>query len=207
MGRYDPEDGRFSPVSRSLPNDTDVANSMTTYLPPRRLDRGFPSGRPGSRPPGGPGFYGPPARPPPPGQDFRRFGGMPPEPVWYIAGLAHFRAGAMQLSNERLNPLLHSDSPFPWTRFALPVQAMAYHSLGQTAAAKTTLQAAEDALDEWCSTLQDQGLEQLPLPWFDFLECLLLYREAHELIQGQLPPEEERLTQLEQHALATLRNK
>ena len=109
------------------------------------------------------------------------------------------------LINQYLNWLMESNSRFPPLRIALPFLAMTHHGLGQTDQADATLTDAAAALDEWSSTLQESGIAQLPIPWFDYLECLILYREAHQLIRQSAPPPDARLTLLEQDALATLR--
>ena len=160
-------------------------------------------GRPQGPPAGGADFPGPPM--------------LPIELQWYACGLAHYRAGYSDRAIVRLRQVLDSQSPFPGTRTALPVLAMAYHQAGQKAQAAQALSDAEKFLDEGAEALLERNFQRrapggypasrVPgrLPWFDFLECLLLYREAHEQIGGQRPAANSRIVGLEERALALLR--
>ncbi len=161
----------------------------------------------GDRPPNGerPPNRGQPGGPNQPGGEFRMPRGLPWEVQWYIAGLAHYRAGETEKSLELLRRAAESNPRFSVGRIALPVLAMAYHDAGQAAEADKALSDAAQALDEWTRALYEGSFATLPIPWFDYLECLILYREAHERVRGTPPPADPRLDEIEQRALATLR--
>ncbi|HUY90123.1 MAG TPA: serine/threonine-protein kinase [Pirellulales bacterium] len=147
----------------------------------------------------------PPGGPPEGGRDFGPPGRFPPELLWYAAGLAHYRAGEIERALERLKQVVESEFRFPPTRIVLPVLAMARHASGQMAEAERTLAEAGQALDEWTSALREDAPVQLSIPWFDFIECWLLYREAYERIRGTPLAASERLAEFERRALAALR--
>src|SRR5262245_10702447 len=44
----------------------------------------------------------------------------------------------------------------------------------------------------------------MPIPWFDWLECLMFYREARLLLTGSAPAEDPRLRTVRERALAAL---
>ncbi len=172
----------------------------------KNLDRPEPP-FPGPRPE----FPFDPRRPEPPdgpgrmGGEFPRYRRFPAEFQWYAVGLVYYRAGDPSRALEYLRRVVPSDSRFPPARMALPVLAMTYFAAGKVAEAEAALEDAGKTVDEWLTAVEGGGLQQLPFPWFDFLECLIFYREAHELIRHTSPPQEERVDRLEQQALATLR--
>ena len=123
----------------------------------------------------------------------------------YVAGLAEFRAGHYEKAIEQLNRAIAQKSPREVERMAVPVLAMAYQAIGRDEQAKRALDGAARLFDEWTTVLLKKSAESLPLPWFDFVEFVVLYREAHVRIAGGLPPHYARLTDGEQHALEMLR--
>jgi hypothetical protein len=141
---------------------------------------------------------------PPPGGEFLRPLGLPLQVQWYAAGLAHFRAGEFGKALEFLQRAAKSESWLPHSRLALPVLAMTNHAMGQQVEAEAALADAETVLDKWLSALENNDLSQPSLPWFDIVECVILYHEAHELIRGSRPPDDGRLEKLERNALALL---
>jgi Flp pilus assembly protein TadD len=162
---------------------------------------------PGSPPfPPRPPDHEPPGNRPPPGREppWRR--GLPAEFLWYAAGLAHFRAGDFEPAVQRLRQAADAGLRFPSGRAALPLLAMAHHGLGQDAEAEHALTEARQALDEWTSALSEGGLEKLPVPWLDPLECHILFCEASSRIRGSEPPDRDRLDQIEQRSLAAMRS-
>jgi tetratricopeptide (TPR) repeat protein len=130
---------------------------------------------------------------------------LPKELLSYVSGLAEYRSGNSEAAVKALTKVVNSQSRFLPPRIALPVQAMAYWELGRKSDAQKALSAAWAAIDEWTSAaLRGGGFEQLSVGWWDYLECLLLYREAHELIRGELPPSDARLAQIERQATSIL---
>jgi serine/threonine protein kinase len=152
----------------------------------------------------------PPPRPrpaPPPGpvdQRSRQFG-PPLELQWHAAGLAHYRAGDPGRAIQRLEQVVRSPWPFASTKTALPVLAMAYHADGHSADAEQALADAEIALNAWADILADGTLEELQIPWFDFIECVLLYEEAQHVIRSESPQRDLRLITFESRAAKLLR--
>ena len=59
-------------------------------------------------------------------------------------------------------------------------------------------------LDDWTAKLADGTTKSLPLLWFDFIECLLLTREANQLIETKPLPDDPRLAAFEIKALAAI---
>jgi len=46
----------------------------------------------------------------------------------------------------------------------------------------------------------------MPIPWFDWIECLVLFREAKILITGFAPPDDPRLREVEARAIGAIRS-
>ncbi len=176
--------------------------------PPRQ------GGPPGSQPPGPrpggeprpPRGDGPPMGngPPGPGMGPPRFMGMPEGLQMYVAGLAHLRSGQSEQAIDRLERAERSQPFWPASRITSPALAMAYHQAGRGDDANRALSEATQALNEWTTTLTENGLAYLSIPWFDYIEFLVLYDEAHRRIKGTPPPVDERLQQFEQQALEAL---
>jgi hypothetical protein len=124
---------------------------------------------------------------------------------WHAAGLAHYRAGNSDRAIERLEQVVKSPWPFASTKTAWPVLAMAYHAEGRSADAERALAEAAAALNAWFDMLADGSLAELPVPWFDFIECVLLYEEAQQIVRGESPPRDARLAAFESRAVELLR--
>jgi len=138
-----------------------------------------------------------------------RFGGAawtdPRLPVMqYVAGLAQYRAGNAKRAVELLEPAVRDDSHWRASAISYPVLAMAYHALGRDREANEALSKAKVALDDWTAKLAAGSLKSLPLPWFDFIECILLTREANQLIEDKSLPDDPRLATFERKALASI---
>ncbi len=82
---------------------------------------------------------------------------------------------------------------------------MAYHRTGQPDKAREALVSAERAINDWTQQQLQDPIGIMSVPWFDWLECLCLYREAHTLITGEAPPADPRLQTLEDRALAAIK--
>jgi tetratricopeptide (TPR) repeat protein len=122
----------------------------------------------------------------------------------YVAGLAQYRAGNAKRAVELLEPAVRDDSRWRAGAIGYPVLAMAYHALGRNREAGEALAKAKAALDDWTAKLAAGSLKSLPLPWFDFIECILLTREANQLIEGKPLPDDPRLATFERKALASI---
>src|SRR5262249_22016383 len=82
--------------------------------------------------------------------------------------------------------------------------AIAYHRLGRADEARRALASAEKAIDRWTEALFRGPVGTMPIPWFDWLECLIFYREAKVLLTGSPPAEDPRLRTVRERALAAL---
>jgi hypothetical protein len=132
--------------------------------------------------------------------------GMPYGVNLYVTGWAHYRADDFDLAIERLEQSKSRDPRWPGNRIGYPLLAMAYHRAGQHEKARTTLAMAESTLDGWIAQLSESSAFQLPIPWFDWIEYLTLYREADLLILGYGPPLDPRLRDAHRRALDAIRN-
>jgi serine/threonine protein kinase/uncharacterized protein HemY len=133
----------------------------------------------------------------------------------YVLGAAQYRAGKFPEAVRRLRRSLAAAPNYPARALNYPVLAMAYHRLNRPAEARQALEEAARAIDQWTREryetrgkdwVIDLGAEaSWPVPWWDWLECRLLYREARLLIDGALPPDDARLGVLRARAFAGLR--
>jgi serine/threonine protein kinase/tetratricopeptide (TPR) repeat protein len=133
----------------------------------------------------------------------------------YVLGMAHYRAGHYEQAVRRLRESLAKGTGWSGAGLNYPVLAMAHYRLGQGALARQALHQAALAIDQWTrDRYQSQkgywahhlgAVGFWPIPWWDWLECQLFYREAKELIDGAAPLEDPRLRVLRARALAGLR--
>jgi tetratricopeptide (TPR) repeat protein len=92
---------------------------------------------------------------------------------------------------------------------------MAHYRLGQVADARKALEASARVLDHWTEERYRGGdrhwvvhlgaAAYWPVPWWDWLEGRLYYREAKLLIDGAPPPDDPRLHVLRARGFAGLR--
>ena len=185
--------------ARALAERIDETSRHHTAPDRRRMPP--PDGPPAQRPrPETPDRGGPPDRAGPP--PMRMW--PPVELQWYAAGLAHYRAGNDQLALERIQAVQANDSEMPSVHAVLPLAALTHWRMGDAQAAEESLAQAEAVLADWTVRLSEGPPPQLPLPWFDFLEFVLLYREAHQQIRGSAAPADERMTAIESQAMSML---
>jgi len=168
------------------------------------------------RPPGGPrgerGFG--PLQPPPsngqvkgrgekmdsPRRGFRR-GRRPYEVTLYVSGVTYYRAKQFDKSIETLLRSNRDDRGWPGRGLTYPMLAMAYHQDGSDQEANQALAAAKRQYNQWAEQMAEGGVGEMPLPWFDWIEFVTLYREASELIVGETPQEAEALQLVKHQAL------
>jgi hypothetical protein len=131
-------------------------------------------------------------------------GWFPRAPALYVAGLAHYRAGKYNASLQRLREAQTAEPGWPLPSVIYPVLAMAHHRAGQVDQARQALASAEKAIDQWTVKMLQGGVGTVPFPWFDWIECLFLYREASVLITGSVPASDPRLDTMERHALEAI---
>ncbi len=133
----------------------------------------------------------------------------------YLLGAAQYHAGQYEPAVRRLRESLLAHPDWTGRAISYPVLAMAYHRLGQTAEARQALDAAAEALDRWIrdryQSYENNWITHLgatgdwPIPWWEWLECQLYYREAKVLIDGSAPGDDPRLHVLRARAFAGLR--
>ena len=193
---------QFQRQSRQMPN----GNQGNTLGPdPSRRhgghdephEGGFESQKRG-QPPNGPRQFGNPL-------DHRRFGALPTGVGLYILGLAHYRAGHYDQAIDQLRASMTDDPHWRHKSIGYPALAMACFRAGKIEDAKDALNAANQALDEWTSSLLLAELGATPIPWFDYVECILLHREATLLLSGTPPAVNAHWIKLQERAQDAIR--
>jgi eukaryotic-like serine/threonine-protein kinase len=182
------------------------------HLPPfgdgPPLPRGFgpPNGK--RRPPGfGPSNgRGAPFDKPPNGRR-SRMSWLPRGASLYVTGWAQFRAGQFDRAIELLEQSNDADGGWPSRGIGYPLLAMAYQRSGRGIAAREALAAAERTIGQWNKEMADRPVGTMPRPWFDWIECAVLFREANILITGFAPPDDPRLRAIEQKAQNSLQER
>jgi tetratricopeptide (TPR) repeat protein len=140
---------------------------------------------------------------PPPGPP-RGIGWFPRTPALYLSGLAHYRAGHPDQAIRLLQEALTAEPQWPGRVTSYPILALAYHRTGQTEKARTALASAGKMLDRWTEEMVQGIVGAVPIPWFEWIELLLLYREAHLLLTGSAAPTDPRHRLLEQQGLTAI---
>ncbi|MGB0597079.1 MAG: protein kinase domain-containing protein [Rubripirellula sp.] len=119
----------------------------------------------------------------------------------YVTGWAQLRAGNFERAIEHLQ-LAGQDRQWPDSDLVHGLVAIAQYKLGEEELAMDSLARADQAVDRVMSRLE-------PAPksirlWFDFVERLLVHREATQLITGSLPRVDARMIAVQQDARALL---
>ncbi len=123
----------------------------------------------------------------------------------YVAGLAQYRAGEYEKAVTRLLESARSDQFGHNYTVGSPVLAMAYFRLNRIQEAQRALEQATETDYQWNSLIAAAPVGTMPLLWFDIVEFRLLHSEANWLINGTSLPEDQRLRNIEDRALAALR--
>jgi len=122
----------------------------------------------------------------------------------YVVGAAHYRGGRFEEAVSALGRSLEATSHLG-RALNFPVLAMALHRLDRTEEARQELANARDMLDAWASESFGNPANFVGTKfWRDGVECRLLYREAHRLIEGDAPPEDPRLVVVRGRAFTAL---
>ncbi|QDU56106.1 serine/threonine protein kinase [Aeoliella mucimassa] len=128
---------------------------------------------------------------------------MPGAVSSYINGMAYLRTGDYAQAIEHLTQA-DNDPGWPGHGMCEPVLAMAYFRQGNLEEARNAMQRTNRAYDRWAEQMVSGELGNTPIPWFDWVEFLVLRREASLLIEGQLPAEDERLQNYQDYIRAVL---
>ncbi|MEZ6129645.1 MAG: serine/threonine-protein kinase [Planctomycetaceae bacterium] len=196
--------GGFRP---GQPQPGDSRNGKFGQPPPRPADDRSPDGRRlpnGPRPPNNRRFaqqpgQGPPPRPGEPRDPSSRQGSHPRGAEQYIAGVALYRAGRYEDAEGHLMAALDDDN---WraNTIVYPILAMVRHRLGNSDEAKEAFVRSETTIAEWSAAMERAPVGFLPIPWFDWIECLLLHREASILLTGFAPADNPALRKAQERA-------
>ena len=164
---------------------------------PGRIDRGpdrpHRQERPFIRPDGRPGGLLPNMRPP------DRF--IPRWVKQFVTGWAQLRAGRWEKSIQHLE-LSVRDRQRPESSPAHSLLAIAYYQSGRQQMAFDSLQRANEAIDQKMNQLKPAP--EPFAPGFEFVEMLLVHREATELLTGKRPRIDARFIAVQQDARAWL---
>lgn len=130
-------------------------------------------------------------------------GNHPFGPVSYVTGLAHYRAGNLDLASQRLQEALEGGN-WSASEITYPVLAMTYHRNGQAKEARNAFKSSQRVLEKWTQEMLDGPVGRMPFPWFDLIEFKLLHKEASVLLTGFTPAEDPRIRELEIRALEAI---
>ena len=117
----------------------------------------------------------------------------------YTTGIALYRAGRY---DEAISNLRKATGDEHWRARAIvyPVLSMAYQRAGDADQARAAFATAEQKIDSWIDDIQQGPIGSMPILWFDWIECLLLHREASILLTGFAPADDPRLRGIQQRA-------
>jgi tetratricopeptide (TPR) repeat protein len=123
-----------------------------------------------------------------------------------IAGRAYLQACDFPKAEARCREAikLGTGSPNGVHRMHQVNLALALHEQGKTVEAKKALGIADQAKDQWTARMQEALVGTPPIGWNDWLEFLMLHRQATERITGAPPTDDPRLAALYEKALATV---
>lgn len=145
------------------------------------------------------------ARPEPPPGKPSRGPRMPRGATYYIAGWAHLRAGQLEIAIQRLEQSHRVDPGWPGNGISYPLLAMAYKRAGRHDDAMDALKRSQRAFDTWLDESIRRNRGAPPIPWFDWIEFLVHHRQATLLLTGEQPPDDPRLAEARDLALASMK--
>ena len=129
---------------------------------------------------------------------------MPRGVKLYVAGWAHYRAGDFEKAIERLQQSRAADHRWPHNKISFPLLAMSYHRAGRVDESLAAFNKAGTARETWIEETLARTPATPPVPWFDWIEFLVHYRDACILVKGYAPPDDPRLLEIESRALAAI---
>jgi serine/threonine protein kinase/Tfp pilus assembly protein PilF len=118
----------------------------------------------------------------------------------YVAAWANLRAGNARKSLDLLDAA--SQAPGPSADLVHSLSAIALHRLGEDGQAAEALRRADEALDRMIGEAIES--ENAPWPWIDFVETVLLHREATLVLTGREIGVDPRIEEAQQGARALL---
>jgi hypothetical protein len=141
-------------------------------------------------------------------EQFSKIFGVPYEIMLYSSGVSHLRSGNPKKAIERLTLNASQSDSMQLKRFEMagsPVIAIAYLELGDQEQAMKSLEQSDELFQQWTDILNIVSKDRMPVPWFDMIEFLLYYQEAHLRIRGTPAPTDRILLEQEQIAMKKLR--
>lgn len=112
----------------------------------------------------------------------------------YVAGWAHLRAGNLEKAIQRLEE--SNDAEWFGKGIANPLIAIAHHSAGRADEAVKAFDLSQALLDRLLNESVSRQSGTPMIPWIDWIEFLLNYREASIVVKGHTPAEDPRFSQL-----------
>ena len=183
--RNNPED-RPRPAGRSWPDDKGPGS-----------DGNFRPGGPGI---GGPGMGGRASQQPSiPGM--RRGGFLPHGAQAYLVALAYHRAGEFQ---KALDLLDKAELDRGWAGLDLihNVRALALYESGEIELANQNLERSDQSISRWIEfQMKANEPTSISIPWFDFVEAIVLNQEATQRITGKMKSIPDLLADSKEHAI------
>jgi serine/threonine protein kinase/Flp pilus assembly protein TadD len=111
----------------------------------------------------------------------------------YVLGMAHYRLEDYEKAVQRFEESLAVDPDFLEGCLNKCALAMAYQRLGRHEEAVRTLAVAAAVMEDWTRSMLAWERFAPPILWLEWLEILLLHREARIVVDGAPPPEDGRL--------------
>jgi serine/threonine protein kinase/Flp pilus assembly protein TadD len=117
-------------------------------------------------------------------------------PFLHLSAIANCRAGRYAEAIRRCHESIQAYGDYPAKVITYPILAIAHHRLGEPVEAQRALDWASGDIQRWTSEMYADGpltwvtgfgaTGDWPLPWWEWLECELYYREARALLG--MPP-------------------
>ena len=124
-------------------------------------------------------------------------------PISFVAGWAHYRAKNYEKAIERLEEAA-DDVDWPGHSLAYPLLAMSLQELGRVVEAESALNLSQIFFDQELNDRFQQTRLTPRLLWFDWINFLIVYREAQMLLLGEAPAEDPRMRKLRVLATAAV---
>ena len=122
----------------------------------------------------------------------------------YVAGWAHLRAGNVEKAIQRLEQ--SNDAEWFGKGIAYPLIAIATHRAGRADDAVKAFEQSQALLDRLLNESVSRQSGAPMIPWIDWIEFLLNYREASIVVKGHTPANDPRLSQMQLAADTAIAN-
>ena len=122
----------------------------------------------------------------------------------YVAGWAHLRAGNHEKALQRLKESNSEKVVWFGRGIGHPLISIAHHKMGHAEDALRSFEQSQALLNRWLDDSVRRSKGAPPIPWVDWIEFLLNYREASIVVKGHTPAVDPRLRQMESFAAAAI---